>query len=145
MAFLNRPATASTKSPFCPRSFERSTPSKAATRFSPSSRRTGKTCWTRPSFPEWTGWFASSCPTPEKGRRYSRDTPSNSVRSRLTREVEKLAGLAEGFSGRDILGVCKNAERRYAFQAIRRETQHEYPTAELYSIFISQHLSNLKE
>jgi hypothetical protein len=48
-------------------------------------------------------------------------------------------------SGRDILGVCKNAERRFTSALIRNETDAKEPPMDLYELFISQHLVNLKE
>lgn len=51
--------------------------------------------------------------------------------------------MSDGMSGRDILGICKNVERRLTSALIRNETEDKVPAFDMYSEFISQRFQNL--
>lgn len=51
-----------------------------------------------------------------------------------------MAKLTQGASGRDILNICKNVERKMISKIVRKETDSLYPDAEMYVSSITERL-----
>ncbi|MBI4453168.1 ATP-binding protein [Candidatus Woesearchaeota archaeon] len=66
----------------------------------------------------------------------------NYAKQLTSAEVEEIAKIADGVSGRNIKDICEHAERRWASQLIRGEVCIQLPTAESYISSLKDRQSN---